>query len=165
MSASGKETKHSIRASYLFGYVDVVGACPYLGHRKCIPGSCVSGLNHRRSPSCPCLVFVIAHSATKRRCTLSSIALLLQFPTPGQHHSQRSYLHLSWSFGCSELFLFLIADSDRFRTIVNQRFSKPWMLQGFFRGNSLLGIVHEDPLQQVKHLPVERRICWDEFLN
>jgi hypothetical protein len=96
---------------------------------------------------------------------VSSITLLFQFPTPRQPHSQRSYLHLSWSFGRSELFLFLIADSNRFRTIVNQRFSKPRMLQCFFRRDSLLGIVHEDPLQQIKHLPVKRRIRWNEFLD
>ena len=39
------------------------------------------------------------------------------------------------------------------------------MLQCFFRRDSLLGIVHEDPLQQIKHLPVKRRIRWDEFLD
>jgi hypothetical protein len=87
--------------------------------------------------------FFIDHGKREGR----GVAFLYPLQTPKQHDSQCSYLHFSWSFGCSEFLLLLVADPNCFRAIVDERLSEPGVLQCLFRCDSLLGIVDEDPLQ------------------
>ena len=44
----------------------------------------------------------------------------------------------------------LFLDPQRFSTVIDEALLEPRTLQGFFGGDTLLRIVHEDTLQQIK---------------
>lgn len=49
-------------------------------------------------------------------------------------------------------------------SVVHERFPEPWMLQGFFGSDALLGIIHEDLPQEIKELAIEIGMAGDGFL-
>jgi len=52
-----------------------------------------------------------------------------------------------------------------FGAVVHEGLLEPRVLESFFGGDALLRVVHEDPLQQVKELPVELGVRWYAFLQ
>lgn len=59
----------------------------------------------------------------------------------------------------------LLANPKSFRAVINKRFFKPRMLQGFLGSDAVFGIVDEDPLKKVQELSVETGVGRDEFLR
>ena len=58
----------------------------------------------------------------------------------------------------------VLTNPKGFRTVIDMCLFKPRMLQCLFGGDPLLGIVDEDPLQEIQKLLVEIRRRWNEFL-
>lgn len=52
-----------------------------------------------------------------------------------------------------------------FGSVVHEGFFEPRMLQSLLGRDSLLGVVHEDPSEQVEELPVEVGVARDGFLQ
>lgn len=61
--------------------------------------------------------------------------------------ANRSYLHLSWSLRRPVFLILLVADPDGLRTIINQRFPEPGVLQSLFGRNAILRVIDENPPQ------------------
>lgn len=55
-------------------------------------------------------------------------------------------------------------DPVGFGSVVHEGFFEPRMLQSLLGRDSLLGVVHKDPSEQVEELPVEVGVAWDGFL-
>lgn len=49
-------------------------------------------------------------------------------------------------------------------SIIHERLFEPRVLEGFLRCDSLLGVVNEDPFEEIEELSVEVGVSWDGFL-